>query len=389
MKRVFGQVAALLLGAVAAGGAQAAGVLRVDNVSGQASVDRLGTRVLLKAGDTLSERDVVHVADGGSLALDFSGHGFVELGSGAELGVEKLPFASYADDLKTIFSLTRGYLRVVWKLPPMSGSDWPLYVYFGSQHATLIPGEYFFDSRPGAARACVVAGRLSVLPNAGTQLQKLQPSACYRFTSPGLPPERVAHDPAAWIAVRHSFNIDAPTSPEAMLAANDSSDAADAGPDSGVTTTGEPIPPPRPAPARPSPMLKPMPPSVAPVPKPAPPSAPAPMPAPPAAATPGQPPAEASAAPGPASAAGGDWGVNVASYPAADAAQKQAQQLRAAGFSAAVQQAQVKGQTWYRVQLKGYATPDEARAAAAQLQARFNYQGLWVTRTGSGGGTTP
>jgi len=25
-----------------------------------------------------------------------------------------MPFASYADDLQTIFSLTHGYLRVVW-----------------------------------------------------------------------------------------------------------------------------------------------------------------------------------------------------------------------------------------------------------------------------------
>ena len=113
--KVYLQVAALLLGAAAAG-AQAAGVLTVDNVSGQASVDRLGTRSELKPGDVLSERDVIHVADGGAVSLEFSGHGFIEVGSGAELGVEKLPFASYADDLKTIFSLGRGYLRVVWKL---------------------------------------------------------------------------------------------------------------------------------------------------------------------------------------------------------------------------------------------------------------------------------
>jgi len=351
--KMYLQVAALLLGAAAAG-AQAAGVLTVDNVSGQASVDRLGTRSELKPGDVLSERDVIHVADGGTVALDFSGHGFIELGAGAEVGVEKLPFASYADDLKTIFSLSRGYLRVVWKLPPLAGSDWPLYVYFGSQHAALIPGEYFFDSRPGAARACVVAGRLSVLPNAGTQLQKLRPSACYRFVA-GLAPERAARDPAAWIAVRRSFDIDAPTSPEAMLAANDSGGE-------GVTTEGEPMPPPPP----PKPATRPA------VPAPAP-------PLPPSAATPAAAPAAAAAAPPPGN---GEWGVNVASYPAGDAAQRQAQQLQAAGFAAAVQQAQVKGQTWYRVQLRGYASAEAARAAAAELQARFAYQGLWVTRTG-------
>lgn len=368
MKRVYWQVAALLLLGAAAAGAQAAGVLTVDSVSGQASVDRLGARTELRPGDALGERDVVHVADGGNLALNFSGHGFIELGPGAELGVEKLPFATYADDLKTIFSLTRGYLRVVWKLPPMTGSDWPLYVYFGSQHAALIPGEYFFDSRPGAARACVVAGRLSVLPNAGTELQKLRPSACYRFVA-GLQPERAARDPAAWIAVRHSFDIDAPTSPEAMLAANDS------GPD-GVTTEGEPVA---------------LPPSPPPVPRSLPASKPALTPATgtnPAAAVP-PPAAPAAQAPPAAPPGNGDWGVNVASYPVADAAQKQAQQLRSAGFTAAVQQAQVKGQTWYRVQLRGYASADAARAASGELQTRFGYQGLWVTRTGPAGAAPP
>src|SRR5690349_6346617 len=100
--RVYGApLAALLLGFAAA--AQAGDVLTVQNLGGSVNVDRLGTRVSIKPGDQLSERDVVHVAEGGSLTLDFAGHGFIELGPGSELGVEKLPFASYAEDLKTIF----------------------------------------------------------------------------------------------------------------------------------------------------------------------------------------------------------------------------------------------------------------------------------------------
>lgn len=355
--KVYLQVAALLLFGAVAAGAQAAGVLTVDSLAGQASVDRLGNRIPLKPGDGLSERDVVHVGDGGNLSLNFSGHGFIELGPGAELGVEKLPFASYADELKTIFSLTRGYLRVVWKLPPQA-VDWPLYVYFGAQHAALVPGEYFFDSRPGAARACVVAGHLAVLPNAGTQLQKLHPSACYRFVA-GLPPERAVRDPSAWIAVRHGYNIDAPTSPEAMLAASDSGD-------------DEPA-----APAAPPPQAKPLPrPTILAL-SPAAPAQPA------SAATPAPPPAAPAAPAAPQPVPDGQWGVNIASYPAPEVAQKHAQQLRAAGYLAAVQQAQVKGQSWFRVQVRGYASADAARAVAAELQARFAYQGLWVTRTGA------
>ena len=375
IKRVSLQVAALLLSA-AVSTAWAGDVLTVDNVSGTASVDRLGTRSELKRGDQLSERDVVHVGAGGSLMLDFAGHGFIEVGPGAEIGIEKLPFATYADDLKTIFSLTHGYFRVVWKLPPQGG-DWPLFVYFGSQHAALIPGEYFFDNQSGVARACVAAGHLSVLPNAGSELQKLRPSACYRFVA-GLPPERVPHEPSAWIAVRHSFDIDAPTSPEAMLAANDTG-SDDPGPDFATAAAAS-------APAAiPAPRVS-SPPAV----KPAAPAALAPKPMPAAASPPAA--AVASAvAPAPTLPPGGsgEWGVNVASYPSTEDADKHAQQLRAAGYAATVQQAQVKGQNWYRVQLKGYPSADAARAVASELQARFAYQGLWVNRTGPAGPTAP
>ena len=362
------QLAALLLG-VAASAARAGDVLVVDSVSGQASLDRLGTQSGLKAGDQLSERDVIHVAAGGSLTLDFSGHGFIELGPGTEVGIEKMPFASYADDLKTIFSLTHGYLRVVWKLPPLAGG-WPLFVYFGSQHAALIPGEYFFDNQSGVARACVAAGRLSVLPNAGTELQKLRPSACYRFVA-GLPPERVPHEASAWIAVRRSFDIDAPTSPEAMLAANDAGSD-----DPGIDPL--PVQAPRPVATAVPPKLPP-PPAQA---KPA--AAALPAPIPPAGGI-SLPAATASLPPG----GSGEWGVNVASYPTLEDANQHAQQLRAAGYAATVQQAQVKEHTWFRVQLRGYPSADAARAVAGELQARFAYQGLWVSKTGPAGAPVP
>ncbi len=365
------QFAALLLG-VAATAARAGDVLVVDSVSGQASLDRLGTQTGLKAGDQLSERDVIHVAAGGSLTLDFSGHGFIELGPSTEVGIEKMPFASYADDLKTIFSLTHGYLRVVWKLPPLAGG-WPLFVYFGSQHAALIPGEYFFDNQSGVARACVAAGRLSVLPNAGTELQKLRPSACYRFVA-GLPPERVPHEASAWIAVRRSFDIDAPTSPEAMLAANDAG-SDDPGTDPLLAQAPPPVT--RAVPSKPLP-------SVLVQAKPA--AAALSVPIPPAgAASPSLPATAVSLPPG----ASGEWGVNVASYPTVEDANQHAQQLRAAGYAASVQQALVKEHTWFRVQLRGYPTADAARAVAGELQAHFAYQGLWVSKTGPAGTPVP
>jgi cell division septation protein DedD len=385
MKRICVQCAALLL--VGASCAAIAGpVLTVDSASGPVGAERLGTQLQLKSGDTLAERDLLKVGAGGRLTLILAGHGFMELGPGTEVAIEKLPFASYADDLQTMFSLTHGYLRVVWKVPPQTGG-WPLFVYFGNQHATLNSGEYFFDDQSGAARSCVASGRLSVVPKTGGELQDLRASACYRFVG-GREPERVGRDPSSWIAVRRGFNVDAPTSPEAMLAARDADDDAPAGaadvsaaslaPKVTISSL-PPIPPPQPEPARPTaapprpvappPMAALAPPAAPPQPAPAI-SAPAPVAASPAATTAQMP------------GGSGEWGINIASYPVADDARKHAQQLRSAGYSATVQQALVKRQTWYRVQLRGYPSADAARAIAAELQARFSYQGLWVNRTG-------
>ncbi|MDR3415356.1 MAG: hypothetical protein P4L83_04140, partial [Nevskia sp.] len=250
MKRLWVVVPALLCGCLAAPVYAGDGVLSVGRVSGSASVNRLGSVEQVSPGDLLNERDVVQVGDDGQLELEFAGHGFVEIGPGAEVGIEKLPFASYSDDLKTIFNLTHGYLRVVWKLPDVAGS-WPLFVYFGDQHARLEPGEYFFDSRAGVARACVAAGRMSVLANAGTEVQKLRPPVCYRFAA-GLPAQEAEHDASTWISVRRNFDIDAPTSPEALLAVGDAGavagegDGAPPAPKHKATAAAEPNPaPPR------------------------------------------------------------------------------------------------------------------------------------------------
>lgn len=372
MKRVCLLLVMGVLGAGAA--AWGSEVLSVESAYGPTTVERLGTRVALNSGDRLAERDLVSVGGGGGLSLKFAGHGFVELGPNSEIAIEKLPFASYADDLQTIFSLTRGYLRVVWERPSQSGR-WPLFVYFGGEHAALSPGEFFFDQQSGVARACVAAGRLSVLLRDGGELQDLRPSACYRFLA-GLPPERAARDSSSWIAVRRGFNIDAPTSPEAMLAANDAGGDEPA-PEPAATAEARGVPVAAVAPAL-TPPTKPVAPAALPAPDVAPPiataSIPAPAPAPPPSLPPG---------------GSGAWGVNIASYPAQADAEQHARQLQAAGYAATVQQAQVRSQTWFRVQLRGYASADAARAAAGELEARFSYRGLWVNKTGAAAGSEP
>jgi cell division septation protein DedD len=379
MKRVCSKLVLALLGA-GAGTAWGGEVLSVENAYGPAAVERLGTRITLKSGDKLAERDLVSVGAGGGLSLTFASHGFVELGPNSEIAIEKLPFASYADDLQTIFSLTRGYLRVVWERPSQSGR-WPLFVYFGGEHAALNPGEYFFDQQSGVARACVAAGRLSVLLKDGGELQDLRPSACYRFLA-GLPPERAARDSSGWIAVRRGFNIDAPTSPEAMLAANDAGgDAPAPEPAAAAQTPSASVAAVAPTPAPP---VKPVARAVPPAPSAPPSTAAASIPA---AAAPA--PVQALAPPSPPPGGSGAWGVNIASYPAQADAEQHARQLQAAGYAATVQQALVRSQTWFRVQLRGYASADAARAAAAELEARFSYRGLWVNKTGAAAAAAP
>lgn len=389
---------------------QADSVLGVESISGTASVEHLGARRSLQAGDRLNERDVIRTGPDGRLSLRFARLGFFELGPNSEIGVEKLPFASYAADLKSIFSLSRGYLRIVWKHLPTSAS-WPLYIYFGGQRAGLGAGEYFFDQRETATRVCVAAGQIAVVPVTGEAVETLRPPSCSRLFA-GAAPESLPRDPEDWIAVRRDFSIDASSRSDEVAAA---------------PAAAEPAPAPRPTPTpTPAPVSAPVqavgapPPAAAPAPAvaggeprkrvadAAPPAAvpaprrsttpaavasaaaspetgsvatpPAPAPAPVPAAKPAVVAAPAPAAP--AAPAGGElgWVVNVASYPESEAAARQVQQLKTAGFTASVLPVQVKGQAWYRVQVRGFASAEAARAKATELQDKLGFRNLWVVR---------
>ncbi|HEX7381679.1 MAG TPA: SPOR domain-containing protein, partial [Nevskiaceae bacterium] len=76
------------------------------------------------------------------------------------------------------------------------------------------------------------------------------------------------------------------------------------------------------------------------------------------------------------------WAINVASSPEQDDARRQRQRLADAGYDAVVVPAQVDGQTWYRVQLTGFGSRDEALAQVASLESRFAPgRQLWVVRS--------
>ncbi len=366
-------------------------VLAVQAVGGSVTVEHLGVSTALKPGDRLKERDVIRTGLGGRLALRFARLGFFELGPDAEIGVEKLPFASYATDRNSIISLSRGYLRVVWKHLPTS-TAWPIYVYFGRHRAGLGPGEYFFDQRDSVTRICIAAGEANAVAVTGEKLELLQPPSCTQLSA-GVPPASRPRDPEDWFAVRRDYSLDAnaksqPLPAPPMLGLSPPAPLATAQAESSTATVTASTRWPLidllavDALLRGATAATPAPPLM----QTAPGSGPAPAAAkPPVAEAPVTPtsarPVTAAVDPATASADGeGPWIVNIASYPDLGDATRQVQQLQAAGYSASQQSVQIRGQSWHRVQLRGFATAEAARVKAAEVEQKLGLHNLWVMR---------
>jgi hypothetical protein len=181
-------------------------VLVVESVQ-QATLDREGQSRALVVGDVLQERDLLQVD--GRLSLRIARHGFIEIGSGSEVGIERLPFAPFAKDLKTIFSLSKGYARVVWKHPQLS-VNWPLYVYMLGHRASLTTGEYFFNNQGQEQQVCVAAGQLALVPVGMDSVETLKPSACYPLVA-GLMPNADPKNAEFWVSSRQQWALPAST----------------------------------------------------------------------------------------------------------------------------------------------------------------------------------
>jgi len=77
----------------------------------------------------------------------------------------------------------------------------------------------------------------------------------------------------------------------------------------------------------------------------------------------------------------GNYTVQVSSWASKGKADGEAARFTAAGFSAFVEEAQVSGETWFRVRVGRYASPQEAKEAAAQL-SKIAEEATWVTTVG-------
>lgn len=317
--------------------------LRVERLSGDVTVDRLGRRRALRDGDTLGVRDIVRTGAGSAVALDLPGYGGVELSSDAELSVEQLPSAA-ATPLPQpwILSLARGDLHLQWQsLPGVAAT--PVYVYVDDHRAALMPGEYVIGDRAaGGDQLCVSQGQaLSMSLSAGTRTS-VPAYSCQRW---GAAVDRVvASGPAAWTGLRRRFAFsDLTTLPaEAGAAPALQLEAASALHAAEPNGSGPTLAAPKDA----------------------------------AIATPRRR-ASASAA-ADDNAAG--WAINVASYSDVGAARRQRDELQQSGYQAVVVPAQVDGRTWYRVQVSGFPNAGAAHSKAVALQTDMGFHQVWVTR---------
>ena len=328
-------------------------ILRIEQGNAAAGVQRDGKRLALSAGDSLQEQDQIVTDASGRMSLRLGRQGFIEVGSDAEVGIERLPFATYAGDLKSIFSVSKGYLRVVWKRAEAK-RHWPLFVYMAGHRVSLIGGEYFFQNTDVEQRACVAAGQLSLQVAGREGAQLIQAPACVQLRTdqaPAVSP-RNADD---WPAVRRRFDIAATA---ASLLATDTKPALA----SKASSASIPMPPLRAT----------LPPETVTT------TAPIVL---------RQAPVLASAArantANAQTAPSGDWILNVASYAEVADAEQEVLRLRAAGFVGAQAQSQpvlVNGKSWYRVQVTGLASEAAATQTAEAISSKLGLKNAWVVK---------
>ncbi|WP_411888121.1 SPOR domain-containing protein [Hydrocarboniphaga effusa] len=436
-------------------------LLRIQELQGKAELQRGGRSQAAAEGGVLQADDVLVLGSGARAALKLGRHGLLELGPGSSVQIERLPFATYATDLRTVLRLQKGYLRVIWKQPPLD-IHWPLFVYVDTDSANLITGEYFFEKtslgKAGEGRAlCSAEGDLTLTGAGHADSTKVEADSCW-IVAPGVAGLRKAVDMDDWIAVRQDRTLGrmAQAPRTAVAAASAPAPATASAPPTVAAATPQPakpaerpvekpqvtqtptavpglgpgadtlaaaqptlpayVPKPKPAAERPTPATSALAPtsvpayvpSSAPTPSaqtvtPTPPSRPAyqpssvaatpggvpatnPAPAPLPAYKPATPaPAAVVEAPKPsprpaaASSGSGRWAVNIASVPDRPSAQKELARLGKSGFAGAIAEAEVKGKTWYRIQIQGLQSRDEANDIAEQLQSA-GYASPWVIK---------
>lgn len=357
----FGWTAVLLAFAVSEA---AASVLLTRTVTETARQPLSAEPEILRFGVALQPQDRVITGLRGQVDIDIDRHGFLELGPSARLALERVPFASYARDLRTQLRLEEGYLRVVWKHPGLS-QEWPIVIDFSSFRVHLTRGEFFFQHRDDRVLLCIAEGAVSVTSAVQSSPVALPAAACYRLL-PGAAPIPVAQSDSVFIDVREQRDLTALALRSRLTLA---------------TAPGE-LPPPTPRPLNPQLSFDaamrasingdPTPPPRRTEPEPALPTATAALPTPYPTYSP-----RPSAIDG---IGGVTWGLNIASLSTRGAAEVLQAELKERGYATAITPAVVRERNWYRVQILGLPDAAAARVLAERFMADTGLTNVWVVK---------
>ncbi|HEU0196338.1 MAG TPA: SPOR domain-containing protein [Nevskiaceae bacterium] len=331
--------------------------LEVTDMVGNAQRLREGRHSALQPRATLVAGDVIEFTAPARARLAFGAQGNFGVADGAQVTIETKPDPEQRGT-PLILNLQSGALHAQWRAAANPQHVSPaLYVYVADSRVALQPGEYFLDAAPGAAgRVCVVNGVASVRAVAGAAAARVPSGQCLDIAAGGF--VSAPFGTVAQAAAVERFVLPQPVAAPTVVAAAASAAATV-------------------QPARRAAVVAMKAASVQRLAVSAGPHAPAKLSAAvgPAHAVPT---ADRS---GPASAMAGGWAINVASYANRADAEAQRKQLSAAGHAATVVRADVNGQTWYRVQIIGFSSRDEAHAQVASLEStNVAGRGLWITR---------
>jgi cell division septation protein DedD len=76
----------------------------------------------------------------------------------------------------------------------------------------------------------------------------------------------------------------------------------------------------------------------------------------------------------------GDWVVNISSHAKEELALREIARLQSLGLNPEINRARVKERTWYRIQITGFASKDEAKAKLKNLQQYSGIKDAWIDK---------
>lgn len=400
-------------------------VLQVDRVEGSVSVLRGGKSLAVQNGSLIFKDESLHLTPSARLSLRLARNGQLDVvpESGAmSLGVEKLPFSSWAVDLDTVLRMDRGALRVRWQRPDPQDA-WPLAVRVGRWQAQLGEGEFLFRDREIGVELCNLSGSINVRYETADWSRDLPPGQCAALGDDGKP-ATYAYFRVNWASVAFPegpMAVVATSAPEPAAAGPSTSTTAAPIADAGrlVTSVGAPSPDRAPesstaksnlsvaatAPASATPPVSlAAPESTSGAPRTAPdldtsvataarvstpaaappaaavgaagaPAASAPAGAPPASPADGKTP---EATPDPPPPTGPEWIINVTTVADPQDAERHLRRLAAAGYPALLRAEQVRGRASYRVIIPGIGSDRAAVQLVESLGNTMGYTAAWA-----------